>query len=541
MPKWLEKAVFYEIYPQVFYDSNGDGIGDIRGIIGKLDYVKNLGCNAIWLNPCFDSPFKDAGYDVRDYKKVAPRYGTNEDLFNLFDEAHKKNIRVILDLVPGHTSEEHSWFAESKKINPNNEFKNRYVWTDSWFFWGLEGIKFIAGEAERDGCYIINFFKCQPALNYGFLNRTQNWQQPPDHPDCIATREAMKDVMRYWLKGDKGRGCDGFRVDMADSLVKFDDNQKSATSAVWRNIRSMLDEEFPEAALVAEWSCPPLALKAGFHIDFLLDHPNSGYRSLIRDYENGGDNNSYFKKDGNGSINRFLSQYIPWYDDTKNDGYIGLITGNHDTPRISHNMTNCELALAYAFFFTMPGVPFLYYGDEIAMRYQYELPTKEGGYGRTGSRTPMQWTMKKEKVKKNSDQLSIQNMGFSSASPDKIYLPVDSKPDAPSIEEQEKDQSSLLNTVKTLLNLRNSEEDLQAKANLQIIHAPDASSGDRSFVYRRGAFVMAVNPSANGISICNEQLAAINERIMVFSTGDCRYVKNCIELGGQSFGIWKAQ
>ncbi|MCL2175927.1 MAG: alpha-amylase family glycosyl hydrolase, partial [Treponema sp.] len=105
MPEWLEKAVFYEIYPQVFYDSNGDGIGDIQGITEKLDYIKNLGCNAIWLNPCFDSPFKDAGYDVRDYKKIAPRYGTNEDIFNLFDEAHKKNMRVILDLVPGHTSE----------------------------------------------------------------------------------------------------------------------------------------------------------------------------------------------------------------------------------------------------------------------------------------------------------------------------------------------------------------------------------------------------------------------------------------------------
>jgi len=232
MPKWLSNAVFYEIYPQSFYDSNGDGIGDIQGIIHKLDYVKELGCNALWLNPCFDSPFKDAGYDVRDYKKVAPRYGSNEDLFQLFDEAHKRDMRVLLDLVPGHTSEEHPWFLESKKASPCAELKNRYIWTNSWFFWGLEGLKFIAGEAERDGCYIINFFKSQPALNYGFLERREKWQLPPEHPDCVATREALKDVMRFWLRGDKGRGCDGFRVDMADSLVKFDSPEKSSTSTL---------------------------------------------------------------------------------------------------------------------------------------------------------------------------------------------------------------------------------------------------------------------------------------------------------------------
>jgi len=115
MPEWLNSAVFYEIYPQSFYDSNGDGIGDIKGIIAKLPYIKNLGCNAIWINPCFDSPFKDAGYDVRDYKKVATRYGSNEDLVNCFREAHQLGIRIILDLVPGHTSDQHTWFFESQK------------------------------------------------------------------------------------------------------------------------------------------------------------------------------------------------------------------------------------------------------------------------------------------------------------------------------------------------------------------------------------------------------------------------------------------
>ena len=528
MPKWLEKAVFYEIYPQTFYDSNGDGIGDIQGIIEKLDYVKGLGCNALWINPCFDSPFKDAGYDVRDYKKVAPRYGCNEDLFRLFDEAHKRNMRVLLDLVPGHTSEEHPWFIESKKIAPNDEFKNRYIWTDSWFCWGIDGLKFIAGEAERDGCYIINFFKCQPALNYGFLNRSHSWQLPPDHPDCIATREALKDVMRFWLTGDKGRGCDGFRVDMADSLVKYDDDKKSATCAIWRNIREMLDTEFPQAAIVSEWSSPPLSLRAGFHADFLLDHGNSGYRCLVRDYENNGVNNSYFKKDGNGSINRFLDQYLPWYEATKNDGYISLITGNHDTPRISHGLSTRELALAFGFFFTMPGIPFLYYGDEIAMRYLYRLPTKEGGYGRTGSRTPMQWS-------------GNANAGFSAAPAEKLYLAVDAEPDAPNVESQEKDPSSLLNTVQSLIKLRLNEEDLCAKPNLEILHAlaanaPAEVSGDRSFIYRRGSCIIGINPGENEARV---KIAVNGTPSRLYSIGGCAFENGCCKLESQSFGIWK--
>ena len=119
MPAWLDNAIFYEIYPQSFQDTNADGIGDLRGIINRLDYIRDLGCNAIWLNPCFDSPFTDAGYDVADYKKVAPRYGTNEDLKELFREAHSRGLRVILDLVPGHTSVQHPWFLESMKSQPN--------------------------------------------------------------------------------------------------------------------------------------------------------------------------------------------------------------------------------------------------------------------------------------------------------------------------------------------------------------------------------------------------------------------------------------
>ncbi|MDE5866529.1 MAG: glycosylase, partial [Lachnospiraceae bacterium] len=155
MPKWLRDAVFYEIYPQSFKDSNGDGIGDFNGIIEKLDYIKGLGCNAIWMNPCYDSPFSDAGYDVRDYKKTAARYGSNDDLIRLFDEVHKRDMHILLDLVPGHTSEEHEWFKESRKAEVN-AYSDRYIWTDSWFH-SPEGLNYVAGESPRTGTYVLNF------------------------------------------------------------------------------------------------------------------------------------------------------------------------------------------------------------------------------------------------------------------------------------------------------------------------------------------------------------------------------------------------
>ncbi|MCD8364319.1 MAG: DUF3459 domain-containing protein [Clostridiales bacterium] len=516
MPKWLKDTVFYEIYPQSFYDANGDGIGDFNGIIEKLNYIKSLGCNALWINPCFDSPFKDAGYDVRDYKKTAPRYGTNDDLCRLFGEAHKKGIRVLLDLVPGHTSEEHPWFRESGKA-VRNEFSNRYVWTN-FCFQPVKGYPYIGGECERNGTYMLNFFKCQPALNYGFLRCEEDWQLPPEHPDCIATREAMKDVMRFWLD----QGCDGFRVDMAYSLVKNDDEMRSGTCAIWRNVREMLDEEYPEAAIIAEWGDPRLSLKAGFHMDFCLNAPGNGYSTLMRDYgmpdEKRGEDNSFFKKDAHGDITRFLNEYISDYEATKEDGYYCLITCNHDTVRPKYNMTDEELKLAYAFIFTMPGVPFLYYGDEIGMRY-LQVPTKEGGYYRTGARTPMQWTRGK-------------NAGFSAGEASALYLPVDPAPDAPSVESQEEETDSLLHTVRALLSLRHAEEDLQADAEFEAVYA---GSGKLPFVYRRGNILIALNPSAETVT------APVNAagRHRIFSIGDGTAEDGAIILKAQSFLVLK--
>ena len=516
---WLKDAVFYEIYPQSFYDTNGDGIGDINGITEKLDYIRSLGCNALWINPCYDSPFKDAGYDVRDYKKVAPRYGTNEDIYRLFEEAHKKGVKVLLDLVPGHTSEEHPWFRESQKAE-ENEYSDRFIWTD-FCFKGAPGFPYVGGESERSGCYILNFFKCQPALNYGFLNVTEPWQKSINSPAAMATREAIKDVMRFWLS----HGCDGFRVDMAASLVKNDDEKKSGTSAIWKDVRRMLDLEFPEAAMVAEWSDPPLALRAGYDMDFCLNHPGGGYSTLMRDYYNhvygedpdkNNEDHSYFKKDAGGNINRFLDQYMAWYEDTKDVGYMSLITCNHDTLRPSYNLDERELKLAYATIFTFPGVPFLYYGDEIGMKYQ-ELPSKEGGYYRTGSRTPMQW--------KKGD-----NLGFSTADAEKLYLPVDSAEDAPTVEMQENDKDSLLNTVRSILELRHNEEDLKADALL----VPVCTEPDKPFVYKRGELLCAVNPAGESTEV---DLGCAVSGEVIFKIGDASFADGKLCMAAQSFAV----
>ena len=511
-PSWLEDAVFYEIYPQSFQDTNEDGIGDLEGIIQRLDYVAGLGCNALSINPCFDSPFMDAGYDVRDYKLVAPRYGTNDNLVRLFEQAHARGIHVLLDLVPGHTSDQHPWFKESAKADPN-EYSARYIWTPD-ALWGMEGRPYIAGMTERAGAYMLNFFASQPALNYGWLHPYKSWMSAVDSPEALETREAMKDVMRFWLD----LGCDGFRVDMADSLVKNDDGDKSATCAIWRDIRSMMDADYPDAALVSEWSNPAQAIcNAGFHMDFYLDHWHNGYNTLLRDYETEGGDHSYFRCDAGGSIKRFLDDYLPKYERSCASGYISMITCNHDTPRPARTLSEAELKLAYAFILTMPGVPFIYYGDEIGMRY-LDLRTKEGGYQRTGSRSPMQWSRGA-------------NAGFSLAPAEQFYLPVDAAEDAPCVEDQEKEADSLLWEVRRLTQLRHAYKDLQADAPFAVVNDDEEKA---PFVYRRGDMLLAVNPSSAEKHFSSELLQG---KQLVYRIGDAAVEGGCLTMPGQSFAV----
>lgn len=450
-PEWLDNAIFYEIYPQSFCDSNGDGIGDFNGIIQKLDYIKELGCNAIWMNPCFASPFGDAGYDVSDYYLTAPRYGTNEDLRRLFVEVHKRGMHILLDLVPGHTSTEHKWFKESMKAC-KNEYTDRYVWTDSIWV-EPDGMASLRGISDRDGSCAVNFFSHQPALNYGFYkpDPAKKWQQPMDAPGPRATLEELKNIMRFWL----GMSCDGFRVDMAGSLVKHDENSKG-TIKLWQNVRAFLDREFPEAAMVSEWGEPDKSLQGGFHMDFLLHFGPSHYNDLFRC------ENPFFAASGKGDVFEFVEKYKESYEkaraDSKHMGLICIPSGNHDMDRLARHIKGDNLKLAFGFLLSMPGAPFIYYGDEIGMNYVENLVSVEGGYGRTGSRSPMQWD-------------SSTNAGFSSAPAEKLYIPLDPSNKRPTVESQQQNKKSLYHEIQKLIKIRQEHPALQSRGEIEFVFA----------------------------------------------------------------------
>ncbi len=482
MPKWLDNAVFYEIYPQSFMDTNADGIGDFQGIINRLDYIKELGCNAIWLNPCFDSPFTDAGYDIRDYYTVAPRYGTNEDLKRLFDEAHKRDMHVILDLVPGHTSYDHPWFLESMKPE-KNEYTDRYIWTSrSWEdTTGVEGLTgFLRGISQRDACVGVNYYSTQPALNYGFANPDPNkpWQLSADSEGVVATREEMKNVMRFWLS----MGCDGFRVDTAGILVK-NDPDKSGTIKLWQNFRAFLDKEFPKAAIISEWGDPDKSLAGGFHMDFLLHFGPTHYNDLFRCEE------PYFSRRGKGDASKFAEKYNGYRAATDGRGLMCIPSGNHDMLRMRHFLDEEEMKIAFAFLLSMPGAPFIYYGDEIGMRYLDGITSVEGGYERTGSRSPMQWD-------------DTVNAGFSSGKAENLYIMLDPSEDRPTVKSNMENEASLYYEVKKILNVRMQYEALQSNADFEFLYVKE---GKYPLVYKRDngkeTIVAAINPADKAVSV----------------------------------------
>lgn len=471
MKNWLKNAIFYEIYPQSFNDTNADGIGDFEGIIQKLDYIKSVGFTAIWMNPCFDSPFTDAGYDVTDYFKAAPRYGTNEDLKRLFDEAHNRDMHILLDLVPGHTSTECKWFRESMKAE-RNEYSDRYIWTDeAWK--GMDGIQgingILRGISDRDGSCGVNYYSTQPALNYGFAKVTESWQCAVDSESALATRAAMLDVIRFWL----GLGCDGFRVDMAMMMIKNDEGG-TATIRFWQEVFEIIREEFPNAAFVSEWGEPDKSLLGGFDMDFLLSFGPSHYVDMFHSEK------PYFSASGDGNATKFFEYYMKCLDLTHGKGLICLPSGNHDMPRMAYYCDEHRIKLVYAFMMSMPGVPFVYYGDEIGMKYLPGIKSVEGGYMRTGARSPMQWN--------NST-----NSGFSAAPKENLYIMMDPDKNRPTVEKQLADKNSVLNELKRVITVRKENAALQESADFELIN------DGYPLVYVRRAenksILVAINPS----------------------------------------------
>lgn len=535
-PTWINNAVFYQIYPQSFKDSNGDGIGDLQGILSKLDYVKSLDVDAIWLNPVFESPFLDAGYDVSDYYRVAARYGTNKEMEDLIREAHQRDIKVILDLVAGHTSMEHPWFKASSE-DSQGEYADRYIWSDETY----QHKQFVKGNHLRKGKYYKNFFETQPALNYGYGNPDPDhpWEEPTTAEGPVAMREELKNIIKYWMD----MGADGFRVDMASSLVKNDPGYVE-TNKLWGNISDWFAAEYPQGVLIAEWSNPAQAMKAGFMIDFMMHFGVKGYRSLFFEKNSAVltyQGEPFFSKKGKGDAMEFVRNFLEQRELIGNQGLIALPTSNHDFQRIknANRSTDDEVKVALVFEFTWPCIPFLYYGDEIGMRFSPDsLTDKEGSVlpaqfaegrraNRAGSRTPMQW---------GNDE----NSGFSTAEASVLYLPIDPAPDRPTVASQENDKDSQLNFVRSLIQLKKTQPELDATSDIEIIYGkPDTYP----LIYKRKSgdseLLVCLNPSGTPVTVelnirgVMEIIEGFNQGVSINMTGN----KQVVNMDGVSYAI----
>jgi maltose alpha-D-glucosyltransferase/alpha-amylase len=518
-PEWLGDAVIYQIYPQSYADSNGDGIGDLRGIAARLDYLVRLGVDTIWINPCFVSEFKDAGYDIEDYFTIAPRYGTNTDLAALIVRARSHGIRVMLDLVPGHTSHLHPWFLASAD-DPGDD---RYIWSDSE---QPPGDKWVASPGRRPGYYLPNFYAIQPALNFGYaqMDPAEPWREPVDAPGPRANRAALREIMAHWFD----LGIAGFRVDMAYSLVKGDPD-RSATAELWREMREWIDREYPDRVLLSEWGDPKQSVVAGIHSDFFLHFAGRALRSL---WDNGQGSHSsdwvevgscYFAPEGGGSMRDFLAAWAEADEAIGKAGFVALPTANHDFSRLTcGTRTRDMVAPAFAFQLTWPSLPVIYYGDEIGMRYVPGLPDKEGSQlgtqARQGSRTPMQWD-------------DTPGAGFSTAPADQFYLPIDQDPDRPSVAEQENDEDSLLNQVRRLIALRRQIPALGTGGTVEVL------SDGYPFAYvRGGTHLVVVNPRAKAASL---DVAGLAEARLLAGHGGVAIGTHAIDVEPFSYGVFE--
>jgi maltose alpha-D-glucosyltransferase/alpha-amylase len=485
---WFRDSVIYEIYPQSFADSDGDGIGDLRGVIDRLDHLAWLGIDAIWYNPCFESPFRDAGYDVSDYLRIAPRYGTNADLEELVARARERGMRVLLDLVVGHTSSDHPWFVQELNAQGPAPEGDRYVWcveppqrdtsrdlpgTAAW----------VPSPGPRAGFYLKNFYDTQPALNFGWASTPDDepWRDAVDAPGPRRNREALKEILAFWFE----RGIAGFRVDMAFSLVKEDPGHVE-TTAIWRELRDWMDEAYPERVLIPEGNEPrvagePLAFDADFFLvifDAHRAHFDNGYAGRLPFGEH---TQPYFDAAGKGSVDPFLRHW-EHAREAGDDRLVVLASADHDYDRLRCGAREPDqLGCAWAFLLTWGSIPSIYYGDEIGMRYLRDLPDVEGAvchpdYNRAGCRTPMQWD-------------DGPNAGFSTTPAERLYLPVDPAEDRPTVAAQAADPHSTLHLVHDLLALRRATPALGTRAATEVL-----ATGYPFAYVRGGTHLVVVNP-----------------------------------------------
>ena len=448
---WYKEAIIYQVHVRAFFDSNGDGIGDFQGLAQRLDYVQEIGVNAIWLMPFFPSPLRDDGYDISDYKSVHPNYGTLDDFKTFLAGAHDRGIRVIIEMVANHTSDQHPWFVESR-ASQNNPKRDWYVWSDTDTRYRGTRIIFLDTEMSNwawdpisKSYYWHRFFSHQPDLNY-------------DEP---AVRDEMWNVMKFWLE----LGVDGFRLDAVPYLIEREGTSCEnlpETHAVIRELRKKVDDQFPGAILLAEANQWPADLRPyfgngdEFHMAFhfpLMPRMFMGLRLEDRK-----------------PITEILQQTpeIPascqWclflrnhdeltlemvtdierdymYDIYASDKTMRLNLGirRRLAPLLDNDRRRIELM--NGMLMSLPGTPIIYYGDEIGMGDNIYLGD------RNGVRTPMQWS-------------GSWNGGFSTADPERLYSPPILNPvygyQAVNVLSQRRTEHSLFSWMKHIIRIRRS-------------------------------------------------------------------------------------
>jgi len=454
--KWWQSAVVYHIYPRSFQDSNGDGIGDIPGIISRLDYLEQLGITAIWLGPVYQSPNDDNGYDISDYRAIHPDFGTMADMEKLIDEANKRNIKLIMDLVVNHTSDEHEWFKDAKQ-NKDNPYRDYYIWRDPVNGGPPNDLRStFSGSAwafdEQTGQYYLHLFsKKQPDLN---------WENE-------KVRHEVYDMMNFWL--DKGIG--GFRMDVIDLIGKVPDEGITANGPkLHEYLKEMHEQTFKgrDVMTVGEtWGATPETAK-------LYSHPDRNELSMVFQFEHItlDEQPNQSKWDLKTLEIKDLKEVLSkWQEELKGDGWNSLFWNNHDTPRIVSRWGNdlkyrVESAKSFAILLhLMKGTPYIYQGEEIGMTNRHITSIDEvddiesrnmyaerlaEGYsiedilhsinvkGRDNARTPVQWD--------DSEQA-----GFTSGTP---WLPVQPNKNDINIKEALENKESIFYTYKALVRMR---------------------------------------------------------------------------------------
>lgn len=445
---WWHTGIFYQVYPRSFQDSNSDGVGDLKGIARRLDYLKWLGITAIWISPVYPSPMADFGYDISDYTGIHPLFGTMEDFDNLLNQAHAQGIKIILDLVPNHTSNQHPWFLESKssKDNPKRDW---YIWHDAkqdgsppnnW-------LSVFGGSAwewdEHTGQYYYHaFLKEQPDLN---------WRNP-------EVQQAMMDVMRFWLD----KGVDGFRVDVMWHMIKDDQFRDNPANADYQPhmatyeqllpvystdqpgvhdivhmMRRVLDD-YDDCMMIGEIYLPIHRLVTYYGVDNKGAHLPFNFMLLSLPWD----------------AKKIASAIDEYEGALPKDSWPNWVLGNHDQPRITSRIGIQQAKVAAIMLLTLRGTPTIYYGDELGMR-DVPIPIEEvqdpqglnmpdKNLSRDPARTPMQWD----------------NSSYAGFSTDKPWLRLNPDYRRVNVERQKDDIYSHLCLCRRLIALRQNEPSL---------------------------------------------------------------------------------